>query len=108
MTPTFSELFKKYKNEVTNQDQEEWLQNADYAAEELRDMLNEYVQNKDADQRMSAIIQALNEFFMYHDEKYNQRQESRKRTDNNFKDARRPGYGGAFDVNVKDRISEFE
>ncbi len=92
MTPTFSELFKKYKNEVTNQDQDEWLQNADYAAEELRDNLNEYVQNKDADQRMSAIIQALNEFFMYHDEKYDKRQESMKR----------------FDVNVQDKISEFE
>ena len=70
----FTQIIKKYRYEVTNQDSEEFIQNADYAAEELIDNLKQFTTNKDVDMSMSAVIQAMNHYFEGQLERYNKRQ----------------------------------
>lgn len=70
----FTQIIKKYRYEVTNQDSEEFIQNADYAAEELIDNLKQFTTNKDVDMSMSAIIQAMNHYFEDQLDRYNKRQ----------------------------------
>jgi len=42
----FTQLIKKYKYEVTNQDPEEYTQSADYAIENLVENLNLFLRTK--------------------------------------------------------------
>ena len=49
----FNDILKHYKNEVTNQDEQDWIMGADLAAEELSDDLKPFAQSKDPDQTMS-------------------------------------------------------
>ena len=95
---SFNDLLKKYKYEVTNQDPEEWLQNADYAGEELIDNLQEYQKNKDADQFMAYIIQAMNEYFIHADDRYEKRKALKQQQSNP---------GESFDQAVTSKINKF-
>ena len=96
---SFNDLLKKYRYEVTNQDPEEWLRNADYAGEELIDTLQEYQKNKDADQFMAYIIQAMNEYFMYADDRYEKRKALNQQQSNPDEES--------FDQAVTNKINKF-
>ena len=95
---SFNDLLKKYKYEVTNQDPEEWLQNAVYAGEELIYNLQEYQKNKDADQFMAYIIQAMNEYFIHADDRYEKRKALKQQQSNP---------GESFDQAVTNKINKF-
>ena len=58
----FTDLIKKYKNEVTNQDPEVYEMNATYAAEELEGIASKYAEKVNADLIMAGVIQAVTQY----------------------------------------------
>ena len=79
----FTQLIKKYKYEVTNQDPEEYTQSADYAIENLVENLNLFLKNQDVDMHIAYLVQAMNDHFEYHLDRYNKR----KQRNSQFNDA---------------------
>lgn len=82
----FNEIIKKYKYEVTDQDPEEFIQNADLAAEALIDNLVAFLEKKDADMTISYVIQAMNDYFGYELDRYNKRQSRNSQFESTFSD----------------------
>ena len=70
----FNDILKHYKNEVTNQDEQDWIMGADLAAEELSDDLKTFAQSKDPDQFISIIIQTMSHYFDIQMQKFEERQ----------------------------------
>tara|TARA_R110000765_G_scaffold14915_2_gene43475 strand:+ start:621 stop:1028 length:408 start_codon:yes stop_codon:yes gene_type:complete len=70
----FNDILKHYKNEVTNQDERDWIMGADLAAEELSDDLKTFAQSKDPDQFISIIIQTMSHYFDIQMQKFEERQ----------------------------------
>ena len=70
---TFSDAIKNAKNRVTNMDEGEWQQAADFSAEELISFLKDYTDKKDADQTMAYVIMAMLDYFEYQDERFDKR-----------------------------------
>mgnify|MGYP003665659197 CR=1 FL=1 len=69
----FNDILKHYKNEVTNQDERDWIMGADLAAEELSDDLKTFAQSKDPDQFISIIIQTMSHYFDIQMQKFEER-----------------------------------
>ena len=74
----FNDILKHYKNEVTNQDEQDWIMGADLAAEELSDDLKTFAQSKDPDQFISIIIQTMSHYFDIQMQKFEERQERKE------------------------------
>jgi hypothetical protein len=70
----FNDILKHYKNEVTNQDEQDWIMGADLAAEELSDDLKTFAQSKDPDQFISIIIQTMAHYFDIQLQRFEERQ----------------------------------
>ena len=82
----FNQIVKHYKNEVTNQEPEEFVMSADLAAEELIDNLKEFLTNKDVDMTMSYVIQAMEHYFDFQLDRYNKRQARNSQFENTVSD----------------------
>ena len=74
----FNDILKHYKNEVTNQDEEDWIMGSDLAAEELSGDLKTFAQSKDPDQFISIIIQTMSHYFDIQLQKFEERQERKE------------------------------
>ena len=70
----FNDILKHYKNEVTNQDEQDWIMGSDLAAEELSDDLKTFAQSKDPDQFISIIIQTMAHYFDIQMQRFEERQ----------------------------------
>ena len=69
----FNELIKHYRNEVTDQDPEEFVMSATYAAESIEEMASKYAEKVDADMTMSIVILAVAHYLDVQDEKFEKR-----------------------------------
>ena len=70
---TFSDAIKNAKYRVTDMDEGEWQQAADFSAEELISFLKDYTDKKDADQTMAYVLMAMLDYFEYQDERFDKR-----------------------------------
>ena len=69
----FNELIKYYRNQVTNQDPEDYEMSATHAAEELEGMASRYAEQVDADMTMSIVLQAVAHYLDEQDNKFEKR-----------------------------------
>ena len=69
----FNELIKYYRNQVTNQDPEDYEMSATHAAEELEGMASRYAEQVDADITMSIVLQAVAHYLDEQDNKFEKR-----------------------------------
>ena len=69
----FNELIKYYRNQVTNQDPEDYEMSATHAAEELEGMASRYAEQVDADMTMSIVLQAVAHYLDEQDDKFEKR-----------------------------------
>ena len=69
----FNELIKYYRNQVTNQDPEDYEMSATHAAEELEGMASKYAEKADADMTMSIVLQAVAHYLDVQDDKFEKR-----------------------------------
>lgn len=69
----FNELIKYYRNQVTNQDPEDFEQSATYAAELIEGMASKYAEEVDVDMTMSIVIQAVAHYLDVQDDKFEKR-----------------------------------
>ncbi len=58
----FNELIKYYRQQVTNQDPDEYEESAAYAAESIEGIASKYAKKVDADMTMSTVIQAVAQY----------------------------------------------
>jgi len=69
----FNDLIKHYRNEVTNQDPEDYEESATHAAELIEGMASRYAEQVDADMTMSVILQAVAHYLDEQDNKFEKR-----------------------------------
>jgi len=69
----FNELIKYYRNQVTNQDPEDFEMSATHAAEEIEGMASRYAEQVDADMTMSIVLQAVAHYLDVQDDKFEKR-----------------------------------
>lgn len=70
---SFNELIKHYRNQVTNQDPEDYEMSATHAAEELEGIASRYAEQVDADMTMSIVLQAVTHYLDIQDDKFEKR-----------------------------------
>ena len=59
----FNELIKRYRYQVTNMDEEDYVMAGDAAAAELANDLTQFEEQLDPDMTMSIVIQAMQDYF---------------------------------------------
>ena len=69
----FNDLIKHYRNEVTNQDPDDYEESATHAAELIEGMASRYAEQVDADMTMSVILQAVAHYLDEQDDKFEKR-----------------------------------
>jgi len=69
----FNELIKYYRNQVTNQDPEDFEEAATRTAELIVGMASRYVEEVDADMTMSIVLQAVAHYLDVEDDKFEKR-----------------------------------
>ena len=81
----FDAILNLYRKDLDSKDEENWMQHANFAAEELIGDLQEYLEKKDPDYQIAVVLKAMNHYFQIADERYEKRKQVAAKNEGAFR-----------------------
>ena len=81
----FDAILNLYRKDLDSKDEENWMQHANFAAEELIGDLQEYLEKKDPDYQIAVILKTMQHYFEIADERYEKRKQIAAKNEGAFR-----------------------